>query len=47
MEGKNGTNVVAGDTVGFVYDYGTAGDGSGRFWGVDEEADGTLSLLGD
>ena len=44
---KNGTGVAAGDTVGFVYDYGTAGDGSGRFWGVDVELDGTLSLLGE
>ena len=44
---KNGTSVAAGDTCAFVYDYGTAGDGSGRFWGVDVEPDGTLSLLGE
>jgi general secretion pathway protein G len=44
---KNGTNVVAGDTCAFVYDYGTAGDGSGRFWGVDVAPDGSLSLLGE
>ena len=44
---KNGTSIAAGDTCGFVYDYGTAGDGSGRFWGVDVEPDGTLSLLGE
>jgi general secretion pathway protein G len=44
---KNGINVVAGDTCAFVYDYGVSGDGSGRFWGVDQELDGTLTLLGD
>jgi type II secretion system protein G len=43
---KNGTAVAAGDTVGFVYDY-NAGAGSGRFWGVDKNAAGTLSLIGD
>jgi hypothetical protein len=44
---KNGTSVAAGDDYGFVYDYGTAGDGSGRFWGIDVEPDGTLTLLGE
>ena len=44
---KNGTAVAAGDTQGFVYDYGATGNGSGRFWGIDKNTAGTLSLLGD
>ena len=46
---KNGTAVAAGDTQGFVYDYGTppATPGTGRFWGIDKNASGTLSLIGD
>jgi general secretion pathway protein G len=44
---KNGTSVSAGDTQGFVYDYGTAGNGTGKFWGIDKNTAGTLSLLGD
>jgi general secretion pathway protein G len=44
---KNGTATAAGDTQGFVYDYGTAGAGSGKFWGIDKNTAGTLSLLGD
>ena len=44
---KNGTTVSAGDTEGFVYDFGTAGNGTGKFWGVDKATDGTLSLIGD
>ena len=43
---KNGTAVVAGDTQAFVYDYGTAGSGSGKLWGIDKATDGTLSLMG-
>jgi general secretion pathway protein G len=43
---KNGTAVAAGDTQGFVYDY-NAGAGTGRFWGIDKNTAGTLSLLGD
>jgi hypothetical protein len=39
--------VLAGDTQGFVYDYGTAGDGTGRFWGVERDAAGNLTLIGD
>ena len=30
-----------------IIDYGTAGNGSGRFWGIDKNTAGTLSLLGD
>ena len=44
---KNGTVVAAGDTQGFVFDYGTAGNGTGKFWGIDKNTAGTLSLLGD
>jgi general secretion pathway protein G len=44
---KNGTAVAAGDTQGFVFDYGTAGNGTGKFWGIDKNTAGTLSLLGD
>jgi len=44
---KNGNSVSAGDTQGFVYDYGTNGAGTGRFWGIDKNTAGTLSLLGD
>jgi len=44
---KNGTSVSAGDTQGYVYDYGTAGNGTGRFYGIDKNTAGTLSLLGD
>jgi general secretion pathway protein G len=44
---KNGTSTAAGDTQGFVYDYGTAGNGTGKFWGIDKDTAGTLSLLGD
>ncbi len=43
---KNGTAVAAGDTQGFVFDYGTAGSGTGKFYGIDKAADGTLSLIG-
>jgi general secretion pathway protein G len=44
---KNGTSVASTDTQGFVFDYGTNGNGSGRFWGIDKNTAGTLSLLGD
>jgi general secretion pathway protein G len=44
---KNGTSVAATDTCGYVYDYGTNGAGSGKFWGVDKNTAGALSLLGD
>jgi general secretion pathway protein G len=43
---KDGTSVAAGDTQGFVYDY-NAGAGTGRFWGIDRNTAGTLSLIGD
>ena len=44
---KNGTAVAATDTVGWVYDYGTNGSGSGKFYGVDKQTDGTLALIGN
>ena len=44
---KNGTATAAGDTQGFVYDYGTNGNGTGRFWGINKSTAGTLSLIGD
>ena len=44
--GDAGATPVA--TNGFVYDYGTVtAPGSGKFWGIDKNAAGTLSLLGD
>jgi len=43
---KGGTTVAVGDTQGFVYDY-NAGAGTGKFWGIDKDTAGTLSLLGD
>jgi len=33
----SGTETTATSTASFVYDYGTAGDGSGKIWGVDDK----------
>jgi len=44
---KNGNSITGVVAEGFVFDYGTAGNGTGRFWGVDKNTAGTLSLLGD
>lgn len=43
---KDGTAVAVGDTQGYVYDY-NGGAGTGRFYGIDKDSAGALTLIGD
>jgi general secretion pathway protein G len=44
---KNGIAIGNDVSAAFVYDYGTNGDGTGRFWGVDRDPAGKFNLIGD